>query len=105
MKMMTDMMIKPSSDVDRDFVAMVMPHRQGAVDMAKDELRHGHNEQLRQLAWEIATNQQWEISGMRNSIGDKGSSATQLTEQLPRGLSSPQASPDSMVADGAVTPQ
>jgi hypothetical protein len=34
-KMMTDMMIKPSGDVDRDFVEMMVPHHQGAVDMAK----------------------------------------------------------------------
>jgi uncharacterized protein (DUF305 family) len=34
MKMMTDMMIKPNGDVVRDFVAIVMPHRQGAIDMA-----------------------------------------------------------------------
>src|SRR5216684_1848288 len=32
-KMMADMSIKPSGDVDRDFVAMVVPHHQGAVDM------------------------------------------------------------------------
>ena len=33
-KMMADMAVKPTGDVDRDFVAMMMPHHQGAIDMA-----------------------------------------------------------------------
>jgi len=49
-KMMMDMTVKPSGDIDRDFVEMMVPHHQGAVDMAKAELRYGHNEQLRRLA-------------------------------------------------------
>jgi uncharacterized protein (DUF305 family) len=49
-KMMADMTIKPTGDVDRDFVAMMVPHHQGAIDMAKAELKYGHNEQLRRLA-------------------------------------------------------
>src|SRR6267142_3050419 len=46
-KMMANMTVKPTGDVDRDFVAMMVPHHQGAVDMAKAELKYGHNEQLR----------------------------------------------------------
>jgi uncharacterized protein (DUF305 family) len=34
-KMMNDMAVKPTGDVDRDFVAMMVPHHQGAVDMAR----------------------------------------------------------------------
>src|ERR1700733_2556371 len=64
-KMMADMTIKPSGDVDRDFVAMMVPHHQGAIDMAKAELKYGHNEQLRRLAQEIVVTQQQEISEMR----------------------------------------
>ena len=56
-KMMADMTIKPTGDVDRDFVAMMVPHHQGAVDMAKAELKYGHNAQLRQLAQEIVAAQ------------------------------------------------
>ena len=33
-KMMNDMAIKPTGDIDRDFVAMMSPHHQGAIDMA-----------------------------------------------------------------------
>jgi uncharacterized protein (DUF305 family) len=80
-KMMADMTVKPSGDVDRDFVAMMVPHHQGAVDMAKTELKYGHNEQLRQLAQEIVANQQREIVAMRNAVSDGRSSAVQSPEQ------------------------
>ena len=46
-KMMVDMGITPSGDVDRDFVAMMAPHHQGAIEMAQAELRYGRNERLR----------------------------------------------------------
>jgi hypothetical protein len=80
-KMMADMTVKPTGDVDRDFVAMMVPHHQGAVDMAKAELKYGHNEQLRRLAREIVANQQQEIIVMRNAVGDRRSSAMQSPEQ------------------------
>ena len=70
-KMMADMKIKPTGDVDRDFVAMMVPHHQGAVDMAKAELKYGHNEQLRRLAQEIVVTQQQEITVMRHAVGDE----------------------------------
>ena len=69
-KMMADMTIKPTGDVDRDFVAMMVPHHQGAVDMAKAELKYGHNEQLRRLAQEIVVTQQQEITAMRLALGE-----------------------------------
>jgi hypothetical protein len=68
--MMAEMTIKPTGDVDRDFVAMMVPHHQGAVDMAKAELKYGHNEQLRRLAQEIVVTQQQEISAMRLALGE-----------------------------------
>ena len=49
-KMMSDMTVKPSGDVDHDFVAMMVPHHQGAIDMARAELQYGKNEQLRRIA-------------------------------------------------------
>jgi len=76
-KMMADMTIKPTGDVDRDFVAMMVPHHQGAVDMAKAELKYGHNEQLRRLAQEIVATQQQEITVMRNAVTNGQSFATQ----------------------------
>ena len=95
-KMMADMTIKPTGDVDRDFVAMMIPHHQGAIDMAKVELKYGHNEQLRRLAQEIVVTQQQEIPVMRLAIGDK----------LPPSAASPaqpgaMPSPDAMSRDSA----
>jgi hypothetical protein len=49
-KMMEAMSVKPTGDVDRDFVAMMEPHHQGAIDMARAELRYGKNERLRRMA-------------------------------------------------------
>ena len=69
-KMMTDMTIKPSGEVDRDFVAMMVPHHQGAIDMAQSELRYGHNELLRRIAQEIIVGQQQEIAAMRLALDE-----------------------------------
>lgn len=68
-KMMAAMDIKPSGDVDADFVAMMIPHHQGAIDMARAELRYGRNEQLRRIAQEIIVTQQQEIAAMRLALG------------------------------------
>jgi hypothetical protein len=70
-KMMADRTIKPSGDIDRDFVAMMMPHHQAAIDMAKAELKYGHNELLRHLAQEIVADQQQEITVMRGAVDDE----------------------------------
>jgi len=68
--MMRDMTIKPSGDVDRDFIAMMIPHHQGAVEMAQAELRYGRNEQLRRIAQEIIVDQRQEIDAMRLALGE-----------------------------------
>ena len=68
-KMMAVMDVRPSGNVDADFVAMMVPHHQGAIDMAQAELRYGRNEQLRRLAQEIIVTQQEEIAAMRVAIG------------------------------------
>src|SRR5262249_54756690 len=67
-KMMAAMAIKPSGDVDRDFVAMMVPHHQGAIDIAQTILRYGKNEQLRRLAQEIIVTQQQEIAAMHLAV-------------------------------------
>jgi uncharacterized protein (DUF305 family) len=68
-KMMGDMAVKPTGDVDADFVAMMVPHHQGAIDMALAVLRHGGNPQIRRLAQEIIVTQQQEIAVMRLAVG------------------------------------
>lgn len=67
--MMDRMSVKPTGDIDRDFVAMMQPHHQGAIDMAQAELRYGHNEQLRRIAQEIIVDQQQEMTAMSVAIG------------------------------------
>ncbi|KJC46756.1 hypothetical protein UP09_12135 [Bradyrhizobium sp. LTSP885] len=70
-RMMNDMAAKPSGDIDRDFVAMMTPHHQGAIDMAVIELRYGKNEQLRRIAQEIIVDQMQEIAAMKLAIGEQ----------------------------------
>ena len=65
-KMNRDMAAAPmTGDADRDFVAMMIPHHQGAVDMARVELQYGHDPKLRKLARSIVAAQQKEIAEMK----------------------------------------
>jgi hypothetical protein len=68
-KMMVGMALKPTGDIDADFAGMMIPHHQGAIDMAVLELRYGRNEQLRRIAQEIIVDQQQEIDAMRLALG------------------------------------
>ena len=54
-----------TGDADHDFAAMMIPHHQGAVDMAKAELLYGTNPVLRRLAQEIIVTQGQEIQVMQ----------------------------------------
>jgi uncharacterized protein (DUF305 family) len=67
-QMMKSVAIRPSGDVDRDFVAMMVPHHEGAIAMAQAELRYGKNEQLRRMAQEIVVTQRQEIAAMRLAL-------------------------------------
>ena len=67
-EMMKAMAIRPSGDVDRDFVALMIPHHESAIAMAQAELRYGKNEQLRRMAQEIVVTQQQEIAAMRLAL-------------------------------------
>jgi hypothetical protein len=69
-KMMKEMAARPTGDIDHDFVAMMAPHHQGAIDMAVIELRYGKNEQLRRIAQEIVVGQMQEIGAMKLAIGE-----------------------------------
>jgi len=69
-KMMRDMEGKPTGDIDRDFVAMMVPHHQGAIEMAMALLKHTGNAQLQRLAQEIIVTQQQEIAAMHLAIGE-----------------------------------
>ena len=75
-RMVSDMDIAPSGDVDRDFSAMMIPHHRGAIAMAQAELRYGRNESLRRIAQEIIVDQQQEIAVMRLAFDPAPSTAT-----------------------------
>ncbi|RFU49223.1 DUF305 domain-containing protein [Paraburkholderia sp. DHOC27] len=83
--MMNHMSVQPTGDVDRDFVAMMQPHHQGAIDMAQAELRYGHNEQLRRIAQEIIVDQQQEITAMSVAIGQPPPPSAPAPTQMPQG--------------------
>jgi len=57
--------IDPSGDSDVDFVRLMLPHHQAAIDMAKTELMHSKDPEMRRLAQEIIADQQSEIELMQ----------------------------------------
>ena len=69
-RMMDGMAVKPTGNIDRDFVASMVAHHQGAIDMAVTMLKYGHNEQLKRMAQEIIVDQQQEITAMHQAVGD-----------------------------------
>ena len=64
-KMHQGMMIEYSGDADIDFVRGMIPHHQGAIDMAKVVLKHGKDAQTRKLAEQIIADQEKEIALMQ----------------------------------------
>ena len=62
------MMAPATGDADRDFAVMMIPHHQGAVEMAEAELRFGRDPVLRRLAQGIIVEQRQEIAVMRQAI-------------------------------------
>ncbi|WP_438392486.1 DUF305 domain-containing protein [Caballeronia sp. DA-9] len=104
-RMMDAMSIKPSGDVDHDFVGMMLPHHQGAIDMAQAELRYGHNEQLRRIAQEIVVEQQQEIIAMRLALGQPLPPSAPAPDQAqpPSSPASPHAVPPAASSSTTMT--
>ncbi len=65
-----------TGDPDHDFAAMMVPHHQGAIDMAKAELLYGKNPVLRRLAQEIIVTQASEITVMQTELKKPSASGT-----------------------------
>jgi uncharacterized protein (DUF305 family) len=78
--MMAGMAVTPSGDTDADFVAQMIAHHQGAIEMAQTELRYGHDEQLRRMAQAIIVTQQEEIATMRLVHGQALPSAVDVPQ-------------------------
>jgi uncharacterized protein (DUF305 family) len=60
--------IKFTGDADKDFLNAMIPHHQGAVEMAEVVLQHGKNPKIRQLAQEIIAMQKKEIAEMKQLL-------------------------------------
>lgn len=66
--MMTAMSGPSTGDPDRDFASMMIAHHEGAIAMARVELRYGRNAALRTMAQHIVDTQGQEIEAMRRDI-------------------------------------
>jgi uncharacterized protein (DUF305 family) len=67
-----DMAIKYSGDADADFVRGMIPHHQGAIDMAKVELQYGKDPELKKMAEDIIKAQEAEIETMKAWLKKNG---------------------------------
>lgn len=74
-KMHRDMAIKLSGDADVDFARGMIPHHQGAIDMAKIVLQFGKDPELRKLAEEIVKAQESEIAFIQSWLRRRGQTA------------------------------
>lgn len=70
-KMHKDMDIAYSGNADTDFLKSMIPHHQGAIDMAKVVLRYGSDPEIKKLAQEIITTQEKEIAMMKEWLRKK----------------------------------
>jgi len=71
-KMHADMAIEFTGDADVDFIKGMIPHHEGAVDMARIVLEHGKDAEVRKLAEEIIAAQEKEIAWMRDWLARNG---------------------------------
>jgi uncharacterized protein (DUF305 family) len=61
-----------SGDPDQDFAQMMIPHHQGAIDMARIELESGRDPQLREMAQKVIEDQEREIAALKEWLAQHG---------------------------------
>ncbi len=71
-RMHRDMAIEYSGDANVDFVRGMIPHHQGAIDMARVVLEHGDDPEILALAAQIIAAQEAEIGMMRDWLESRG---------------------------------
>lgn len=71
-KMHKDMDIAYSGDADADFVRGMIPHHQGAIDMARIVLAHGKDPEIRKLAESVIRDQEKEVAMMQDWLKKNG---------------------------------
>lgn len=71
-KMHTDMAVPLTGNADVDFVQGMIPHHQGAIDMAKIVLEHGKDPEIRKLAEDVIKAQEGEIAMMKEWLAKNG---------------------------------
>ncbi len=71
--MMAQMNAPYTGNADRDFVTHMIGHHQGAIDMAKIELKYGHDTEMRKMATGVIAAQQREIAEMQAWLGTRPS--------------------------------
>lgn len=80
MPMMNEEFVQ-SGNVDKDFIANMIPHHQGAIDSAKSILEYGSNEEVKAIARNIIKTQTKEIEDFNELLANEDFSNSNLSEK------------------------